>query len=162
MKEFMGVHHVSVSVPDLAKAREFYLDLLGAEEVSAVEWEAGNAFIDDIVGLKESAGKQFVARLGNIYIEAFEYLSPRAPAQDADRPVNRGGYTHFALQVSDIDAVYRRMVDAGIRFHTPPANGGEVDDQGRKLGMRATYGRDFFGNVFELIELNHNSPIAPL
>jgi len=53
MKAIIGVHHVSVSVPDIEKAREFYIDLLGAQELSAVEWGAGNDFINEIVGLPQ-------------------------------------------------------------------------------------------------------------
>ena len=54
------------------------------------------------------------------------------------------------------------MAAAGIRFHVPPPPGGPDDADGGKTGMRATYGRDFFGNVFELIEINRDSAIAPL
>lgn len=162
MTQVQGVHHVAVSVPDLGRARDFYVDLLGAKEVSSLEWPRGTTAINDILGLADSAGRQFIVRLGNTYIEAFEYLEPRSPAQDPDRPVNLCGYTHFALQVDDIDAIYERMVAAGIRFHAPPAAGGEPASDGTKTGMRATYGRDFFGNVFELIEINRGSAIAPL
>ena len=114
MKEMIGVHHVSVSVPDIEKARAFYLGLLGAKEVSAVEWGEGNAFINEIVGLPDCSGKQFIARLANTYLEVFEYVTPRSPPQDPHRPVNLNGYTHFGLQVGDIDAVYQRMLAAGI------------------------------------------------
>jgi glyoxylase I family protein len=160
MQGVQGVHHVAVSVPDLAKARAFYVDLLGAEEVSTEEWGEGNPGIDEILGLPTSAARQFIARLGNTYIEAFEYSVPPAPPQDADRPVNHRGYTHFAVQVEDIDLVYERMLAAGVRFHVPPA--GKPVPGAPKPAMRATYGRDFFGNVFELIEINQGSPIAPL
>ncbi|WP_380879579.1 hypothetical protein ACFB49_23070 [Sphingomonas sp. DBB INV C78] len=158
-----GVHHVAVSVPDIARAREFYIDLLGAEELAQTEWEEGNVFINEIVGLPDCSGRQFMARLGNAFIEVFEYLTPRSTAQDENRPVNRFGYTHFGLQVADIDLVYARMVEAGIRFHCPPRHsGGEEAQDGRRQGFRSTYGRDFFGNVFELIEVGENSAIPAL
>ncbi|WP_156680429.1 VOC family protein [Sphingomonas profundi] len=163
MRNIQGVHHVAVSVPDIATARRFYLDLLGATEVSAVEWPAGNSFIDEIVGLKDCAGKSFMARLGNTYVEVFEYLEPRAAPQDPNQPVNTFGYTHFGLQVDDIHAVYDRMLAAGCTFHTPPRHsGGDLEKDGRRLGFLSTYGRDFFGNVFELIQIDQESAIAPL
>lgn len=158
-----GIHHVAVSVPDLDAARRFYIDLLGAEEIEAIEWGAGSTAIDEIVGLKDSAARQFMVRLGNAHIEVFEYLAPRSPPQDPRRPVNLCGYTHMALQVPDIDAVYRRMIAAGIVFHSPPKHfgaPGAEDDPSR--GMWATYGRDFFGNVFELLEINEGSPTKPI
>ena len=163
MKELQGIHHVAVSVPDIDTARRFYIDLLGAREVSQAEWPEGTTFINEIVGLPDSSGRQFIARLGNAYIEVFEYLTPRAPAQEPNRPVNLFGYTHFCLQVEDIDAVYQRMLAAGIRFHAPPQHGGGPQRDGaRKLGFKATYGRDFFGNVFEIIEVNEASAIPAL
>lgn len=163
MKGLIGVHHVSVSVPDIDRARQFYIDLLGAEEVQYVEWSEGNPFINDIVGLPECSGKSFMARLANTYIEVFEYLTPRSPPQDPRRPVNLNGYTHFALQVEDIEAVYQRMLAAGVTFHVPPQHLGELREKdGRRVGFRSTYGRDFFGNVFELMEIGDGSPVKPL
>jgi len=158
-----GVHHVAVSVPDIDLARRFYIDLLGAEEISAVAWEAGNDMIDAIVGLKDCAGKQFVARLGNVFIEVFEYLSPRADPQHPNEGVNRFGYTHFCLQVDDILTVYNKMLAAGIRFHTAPdLTSISTAADGSKSGYAATYGRDFFGNVFELIEIHANEQLPSI
>jgi catechol 2,3-dioxygenase-like lactoylglutathione lyase family enzyme len=163
MNHIHGIHHVSVSVPDIQLARRFYIDLLGAREVSQAEWPEGTAYINEIVGLPDCSGRQFMARLSNAYIEVFEYVTPRAPEPDLNRPVNLFGYTHFCLEVDDIDAVYHRMLSAGIKFHTPPKHGGGPERDGtKKLGFLATYGRDYFGNVFELIEINTGSAIAPL
>jgi len=131
--------------------------------VSQAEWPEGTSYINEIVGVPDCSGSQFIARLGNAYIEVFEYVTPRSPEQDSNRPVNLFGYTHFCLQVDDIDAVYHRMLGAGIKFHTPPKHGGGPERDGtKKLGFLATYGRDYFGNVFELIEINTASAIAPL
>lgn len=158
-----GVHHVSVSVPDIAIARRFYIDLLGAEEIFTGEWEPGNAWIDAIVGLEGSAAKSFMARLKNIHIEVFEYTSPKSPPQDPTRPVNLNGYTHIGFQVDDILAVYERMVEAGLTFNTPPdLSVISIDENGNKRGHAATYGRDFFGNLFEIMEIHPNDSISPL
>jgi catechol 2,3-dioxygenase-like lactoylglutathione lyase family enzyme len=158
-----GVHHIGVSVPDLAKAREFYIDLLGAvEEVPPLSWR-DNPYIDEIVGLKGSAANQFMCRLGNTHIEVFEYLAPRSEPQNPDRGVNRFGYTHFALQVDDLRACYDRLVEAGIRVHAEPAwNAIKVAEDGTKTGYSATYCRDFFGNVFEIMEIHPNEEILPI
>lgn len=152
-----GVHHVSVSVPDIELARRFYIDLLGAEEVAATEWQPGNAWIDAIVGIEGSGAKTFMARLKNIHIEVFEYTAPVSPPQDPLRPVNLNGYTHIGFQVDDIVAVYEKMVEAGLTFNTPPDMSVITrDENGRKQGHAATYGRDFFGNLFELMEIHPN------
>jgi len=155
-----GVHHIGVSVPDLAKAREFYIDILGGvEEVAPMAWH-DNDFIDSIVGLKGSAANQFMVRLGNTHIEVFEYLEPRSAAQDPDRGVNLFGYTHFGLQVDDIAECYRRIVAAGLRVHAPPSMETIVTHaDGSKSGHAATYCRDFFGNVFEIMEIYEDETI---
>ncbi len=157
-----GVHHVGMSVPDIDVARRFYIDLLGAEEISATEWEAGNEGIDAIVGLKDSAARTFIARLKNVQIECFEYSSPRSPDMDQARPVNHFGYTHVGFEVDDIQATYDRMIAAGLTFHTPPDLSTIItNENGEKSGFSATYGRDFFGNVFEILEIHDNDAIKP-
>jgi catechol 2,3-dioxygenase-like lactoylglutathione lyase family enzyme len=151
-----GVHHIGISVPDIAKARAFYIEALGAvEEVAPFSWRPGSAAIDAIIGLKDSAAHQFMCRLGNTHLEVFEYTSPRSPDQEPDKGVNNFGYTHFALQVDDVLAVHDRLVEAGIRIHTPPDMSGiTVSADGTKTGYAATYCRDWFGNVFEIMEIH--------
>lgn len=159
----IGVHHIGVSVPDLAKAREFYLDVLGAvEEVAPLSW-ADNPFIDQVVGLEGSAAEQFFCRLGNLQIEVFQYSAPRQAPQDPRRGVNEYGYTHMALQVEDVVAVHDRIIAAGLPVHTPPAlEGITVDEHGIKHGYAGTYCRDFFGNVFEILEIHETPEIRPI
>jgi catechol 2,3-dioxygenase-like lactoylglutathione lyase family enzyme len=163
LKGVQGVHHIAVSVPDLAKARRFYIDLLGAvEEVAPLSWR-DNPFIDSVIGLPGSIADQFICRLGNVQIEVFEYLAPRSDPQDPDRGVNNFGYTHFALQVEDIQACYERLSAEGIRFHAPPdLSTIAIDATGNKTGYSATYCRDWFGNVFELIEIYPNDGLKPI
>lgn len=159
----IGVHHIGVSVPDLDKAREFYIDILGGvEEVAPLEW-ADNPFIDAVVGLKGSAARQFFCRLGTMQIEVFEYSAPKQSAQDPRRGVNEYGYTHFAIEVEDAKAVHERIVAAGLPVHTPPAlEAITIDAHGRKHGYTGTYCRDFFGNVFEILEIHEQDEIRPI
>jgi len=158
-----GVHHIAVSVPDIAKARTFYIELLGAvEEVPPLRWR-DNPFIDALVGLPGSVAEQFICRLGNTHIEVFEYHAPRSDAQDPNRGVNQFGYTHFALQVEDIAAACARLKAAGIRLHAEPDLGTITHHaDGSKTGFCAVYARDFFGNAFELIEIHPNPGIKPI
>lgn len=158
-----GIQHIGISVPDLDKAREFYLDLLGAVEVGPpLEWR-DNPFIDRVVGLDGSAARQFMCRLGNSHIEVFEYSAPEPQKQDPDRGVNHHGYTHFAVQVDDIQACYQRLLEAGIRVHAPPSMAAiTVDAEGRKHGYAATYCRDYFGNVFEIMEIYEDPQVRPV
>ncbi len=80
--------------------------------------------------------------------------------QDPDRGVHNFGYTHFAIQVEDILATHARLVEAGIRVHAPPSMAGiKIAEDGSKRGYAATYCRDWFGNVFEIMEIHEADDI---
>ncbi|MBC2668996.1 VOC family protein [Novosphingobium piscinae] len=158
-----GVHHIAISVPDLAIARRFYVDILGAVEVAPPMAWRDNRAIDRILGLSGSAADMLLVRLGNVHFEIFAYQAPAAPPQDPDRPVHHYGYTHFAVQVDDVADCYERILAAGLRVHAPPLLEGIVTHpDGTKTGYAATYCRDFFGNVFEIMEIHPNDEIPPL
>ena len=139
-----GVHHVALSVPDLDKAREFYVEILGFEEGAGGSWQQGTAMTDRMMRLENTSGRILFVRAGNIFLEFFEFATPRPAPLDQDRPVCNYGYTHIALDVTDLAAIHARLAAAGMDFHTAPLNG---------YGVNATYGRDPFGNVIELQEI---------
>ena len=161
MSDVIGIHHVAIAVPDIELAHRFYVDILGFEDAKIGGWEAGNEWIDNIVGLKNSAGKSFMCRAPNCYIEVFQYTSPEPAPQDPKRPVNEYGYTHFGMQVKDIAKVYERLLEAGLTFHVAPDRM-VTNEKGERVGFSATYGRDFFGNVFEIMEIREGADIKPL
>jgi glyoxylase I family protein len=148
-----GMHHVALSTPNLERLSGFYIDILGFEKVDwQGGWGRGSEVIDRIVGLKGSAARQVMLRAGNLYVEVFEYLSPEPKRNESDPRACDHGYTHFALDVSDIEAEYRRLSAAGMRFNSPP-----VFDH--EQGLAGTYGRDPDGNLIEIQEvLNRNHP----
>ena len=158
-----GIHHIGVSVPDIDLARKFYIDLLGAvEEVAPLEW-SDNSFIDRVIGLERSAARQFFCRLGRTQIEVFEYSAPVPDAQEPRRGVHQYGYTHIALQVDDVMACCERLVVAGIELHTPPnPESITVAADGSKQGYAGTYCRDWFGNVFEILEIHADETLLPI
>ncbi|MBI1181098.1 MAG: glyoxalase/bleomycin resistance/dioxygenase family protein [Alphaproteobacteria bacterium] len=161
MNEIMGIHHVAVAVPDIELARQFYVDILGFEGGDIGGWEPGNEWIDNIVGLKDSAGRSFMCRAPNCFIEVFQYTSPEPSPQDPKRPVSEYGYTHFGMQVKDIQKVYERLREAGLEFHVAPDRM-VTDADGKRVGFSATYGRDYFGNVFEIMEIREGASVKPL
>jgi catechol 2,3-dioxygenase-like lactoylglutathione lyase family enzyme len=144
-----GVHHIAVTTGDLDRLARFYCELLGFEMMRESSWEQGSALIDSIVGLEGSAARTATLRAGNLYVEMFQYASPTGRPNDPDRPVSDHGYTHFCLDVIDIDAEYERLTAAGMRFHTRPPPASTVGGG----AIRATYGRDPDGNVIELQEI---------
>lgn len=145
----LGVHHVAIATADLDRLRDFYCAHMGMEQVGETEWE-DEPLVDAIVGLPHSAAKVCLLRAGNFALELFQYSQPRSVAGEQDRPVNVPGITHFAFAVHDLEAEYERLCAAGVRFHGPPPS---RDISPEELAIRAVYGRDPDGNVFELLEI---------
>ena len=138
-----GIHHVGMSVPDIDRARDFYVDLLGFEEVNRVEW-GGSDEVDAIMRLRGSSGRVMVLCTANAFIEMFEFATPVPDKLAGERAVNQYGFTHLCLDVSDTDAAHARLVAAGMDFHCKPIG---------TAGVKAVYGRDPFGNVLELQQI---------
>lgn len=138
-----GIHHTAFSTPDLDRALHYYVDLVGAEVISCGDF-GDSPVVDAIVGLKNAKGRAAMLRLGNSNIELFEYHTPKGAPQKDNRPASDHGLTHICLEVTDVDAEYERMVAAGITFHCPPQDMGE---------LKATYGRDPDGNIFEILQV---------
>ena len=153
----LGVHHVALAVGDIDSMIDWYVEAFGLEVVSSGGWEAGNPLIDGIVGLPASAARTAMLRGTNLYVELFEYTSPRGRPGDPNRPVSDHGITHFGVVVDDIDVEYERLLGLGMRFHAPPS---PKDGMGGRL--RACYGRDPEGNVVELLEILSPSYAAQL
>ncbi|MFT5269008.1 MAG: catechol 2,3-dioxygenase-like lactoylglutathione lyase family enzyme [Ilumatobacter sp.] len=139
-----GIHHLAITTPDIDRLARFYIEAFGFEEISRGGWHAGNARNDAIVGLRDSATSTAFLRAGNLLVEMFQYHEPSGASNEPDRPVNNAGYTHFCLDVVDIDAEYRRLSALGMTFNAPVGSA--------MGGIRAMYGRDPDGNIVELIE----------
>jgi catechol 2,3-dioxygenase-like lactoylglutathione lyase family enzyme len=152
-----GIHHVAVATGDLDRLKAFYCDMLHFEVMSEGGWEPGSPLVDDIVGLPGSSARTATLRAGNLYVEMFQYLTPEG-RPSPNRPVSDHGYTHFCLDVVDIDAEYERLSAAGMTFHAPPAPASSLGGG----ALRATYGRDPDGNVIELQEILREDYGLPL
>jgi catechol 2,3-dioxygenase-like lactoylglutathione lyase family enzyme len=139
----MGFHHAAISTPDLDRFIEFYRDALGCEVAWTFGWNAPSDRADALTGLEGSAARAAMLKLGNSFLEVFEFESPPPKSPDFPRPVNDHGITHICIQVQDIHAEYKRLLAAGMEFHCPP----QAQDSGF-----LTYGRDPDGNVVELLE----------
>ena len=120
------IDHLSVVTTDLERARKFYVDLLGFHETMRLETTHSGTII-------------FVALKGT-QLELFGGGEPKA-AEAGSRQV---GYTHIALLVEDIDAVYERLAAAGVEFSMKPTT---VDS-----GLRIAFFPDPDGNSLELMQ----------
>jgi catechol 2,3-dioxygenase-like lactoylglutathione lyase family enzyme len=122
----------------------FYRDLLGFPEILRHQTEPNDNF-DAVVGLKVDRARVCLLKVGNAFIEIWEYIEPRGRPPIADRPVCDAGLTHICFDVVDLQSEYDRLVAAGVTFHCPPT----------ELGMvSTTYARDPDGNIVEMQEID--------
>jgi glyoxylase I family protein len=139
----LGFHHAAISTPDLDRCLNFYTNVVGCEEAWSFDWPVGSAEADAMTGLTDSAARAVMLKLGDSFLEIFEFSSPTPATADSQRPVCDHGITHVCLLVEDLHAEYARMQSAGMIFHSEPL----TQDTGYVI-----YGRDPDGNVVELIE----------
>ena len=118
MKEITGINHVGIRVKNLEKARHFYEQLgfeflvgpVGPEPVAIMEHASGvniNFILNADSGIKE-----------NILM---------------DIPEKHTGYTHIALDVTDIEAIENEINKLGIKITEGPIT---LPDGGAMLFIR--------------------------
>lgn len=147
----LGVHHVAMATTNIEAQQRFYCDLFGMTLLTTGEWKDVPEY-DALVGLPQSSARFSLLAAGNLALELFQYFTPEPGPAELDRPVNKPGITHLCFAVGDLDAEFERLSNAGVRFHAPPT---QAEDD---ASLRAVYGRDPEGNVFELLEFRGDTP----
>lgn len=117
-----GMHHISIAVDDLEKARAFYGGVLGLAEVprpalpNPGRWfQAGGCPLHLTVRAEEERGRRI--------------------------PGTGAGETHFAFASDDLDRMKRHLEDQGVPVK---------DGVNGRLGMRQLFFRDPSGNLVEV------------
>lgn len=154
----IGIHHVSFTVSDLERTIAFYRDVVGMRLVGRKhrrESGLGRA----LLGLEEAGapGEILIADMayGDTRVEFIQYLEPAGRPYHGDPSI--AGSAHIALLTGDIDAEYRRLQKAGVKFHTQVRT---VADSGRPL-WRWCYFRDPDGICVELVQAGESVGEGP-
>lgn len=142
----LGIHHTCITVSDLQRSVAFYRDLLGLELLMIEESERSGDDRSKALGVSRAKVKLAILRAGDAQVELIEYVT--AKGRPYDRHNNDAGAMHIAFQVQDIDAVYRRLMDHGVRFTSPPV----TIPAGPMQGWRWTYFYDPDGVSLEIIQ----------
>jgi len=118
-----GVWHFSFTVADIERSIIFYRDVLGFELIH--RQEQANEYTRRLVGYTDAHLKvaQFALpgqpRGRSTHdLELLEFVAPRGTRGDIG--ICNPGAAHLAIGVDDIQARYRRLTDAGVRFFSPP------------------------------------------
>jgi catechol 2,3-dioxygenase-like lactoylglutathione lyase family enzyme len=136
-----GIHHVAVHVRDLDRMIKFYRDAFGFEVVGEEFSWRDTPMLDQLLDVPGSAARGAMLRAGGCYMELFEFSAPQPVSTRPLRPFDKG-YTHFCVDVTDIEQEYERLRSLGMTFGAPhPMDAGHV---------KSVYGRDPEGNVIEI------------
>jgi catechol 2,3-dioxygenase-like lactoylglutathione lyase family enzyme len=143
MSDNLLITHVAITVPDLDLAEAFYIEGIGFKEIYRKSW-ANNTRMDNILGVPNSSGRILFLSDGNMGLELFEFTTPEIETSPTPPPATRYGWMHIAFKVKDIFSVCLRLKGFGFVLNVEPTKG--------PTGNWATYGRDPFGNLIELIQ----------
>ena len=143
-KLIRGIHHIALHTRNFEAMVEFYKSAFRfVPVIEEFAWE-NNDVVDKTLGLNGSAARMLMLAAENCYIELFQFSAPPARSGGPAAPKDHG-YTHFAIDVQDLDLEYERLVSIGMIFNTSPPPKAETP--------RCVYGADPDGNLIELLEV---------
>ena len=125
MSLFKQISHVSVTVTDVAKARDFYTGLLGLTEIPRPAFE--------FPGIWYSLG-------GDLQLHII--LNDQLVRPAVERETIQARYPHFALWTDDCDATAKRISDVGLPCR---------DVISGPTGLRQVFVKDPDGNMVEFL-----------
>lgn len=154
--KFLAVDHVSRTVPELAAACRFYLEVLGAQllyqigpvDAADIPSDAdGRDWMESHVGVKGARLTLAMLQLApNLKLQLVQYDKPDDRVRQAPRNCDLGGH-HIALLVEDT-----RAAGAWLSKHGCVVLEEIAMDQGPLAGKSNIYVRDPWGLHFELVD----------
>jgi catechol 2,3-dioxygenase-like lactoylglutathione lyase family enzyme len=114
---FKRMDHIGVSVKNMEKAIEFYRDVIGLEKVMDREFDAPLA---EITGLEGARARVVHMRLGEAFVELFDYKHPKGREPRPDHKQADFGLTHIGFFVDEFHKTYQDLKAKGVRFLSEP------------------------------------------
>lgn len=140
----ISIRHVALVVDDIDKSYKLYRDVLGF--VPKVDRIEKGEFYEHLTGLKSG-----VVRTSKCYsmdgscLELIEYQSQNS--EKRNKKMTSDGFNHIALNVSDLEYLYIKLKNIGIKFINKPKLNPEKN-------AKVTFCMDFEGNLLELVQTN--------
>ena len=112
----MRIRTVSVPVLDQEKAFRFYTEILGFQVRHDLPVGGGNRWLT-VVSPQEPDGAEILLEPGPLHFE---------PAKVFQKELYDAGMPWTQFEVDDIEAEYKRLLDAGVEFSVAPKKVGEA------------------------------------
>jgi catechol 2,3-dioxygenase-like lactoylglutathione lyase family enzyme len=121
MTRALRLRHVGIVVSDLEQAITLFQEYLGCELINHSPVQEGD-YISRLVGISNAKLITAILRTcDNNRIELLEYISHCGKSHNSVA-ANNVGVSHFAITVENIQELYKRSSDYGVRFLSPPIN----------------------------------------
>lgn len=136
----MKIRHIGIVVNDLPSALQFYRDLLGLNVINKIKEDS--SFIETVCGIKKTqlvTIKLAIPRGGIIELLSFQ------STLNANKQINRLGFSHIAIIVDNLKTKYEMLSKVGVHFISPPQT--SPDKQ-----TKVAFCQDYEGNFIELVE----------
>ncbi|MBW2496056.1 MAG: VOC family protein [Deltaproteobacteria bacterium] len=142
------VMHVGVCVRDLERSIRFYRDGLGFKEAGTLN-VAGEPTAT-MVGIPDLELNAVYLEREGFRIELLYYPRQGTVGPAEARPMNQPGLTHFAVRVTDLDAVIEKLVSLGGQV----IEGTRISNP--EFGADLLYVTDPDGTRLELVEVGQD------
>ena len=139
------IHHVGITVSDMARSLAFYEDLLGGERLGP--YERSGPRVDAVTGYPGVVVRQAFVRAqeGATLVELLQYDGGSDVVLDPDN--GNVGAAHVAITVTDLDGTLDRLRAAGTTVLSDPIVASEP-----MAGYRVVYALDPDRVRVELVE----------
>lgn len=117
------LNHFGISVRDLDRSIAFYRALTGQEPAATGTWSSTG--LDSAAGIggsrsRRAAIRWVTFRINNVNIDILQVNKEEEPDLSlAKHSLGELGAMHACFEVEDLESVFKRMQDAGIKFHGP-------------------------------------------
>ena len=117
------LNHFGISVRDLDRSIAFYRALTGQEPAATGTWSSTG--LDSAAGIGGSRSRRAAIRwatfrINNVNIDILQVNKEEEPDLSLARhSLGELGAMHACFEVEDLESVFKRMQDTGIKFHGP-------------------------------------------
>jgi catechol 2,3-dioxygenase-like lactoylglutathione lyase family enzyme len=149
------VHHIGITVSNLERSLDFYRDAFGLDPGMTFEITSGPrqaAALD----LPEHRQRVALMPIGDFVVELIEFIPTR---RDFDMRQDDVGYAYMAFGVDDLEAVYARLTERGLKFNSEPIVSADIEPV---AGSKFCILKDPDGKNIEFIEVGPGLSIEAL
>jgi len=117
------LNHFGISVQDLDRSIAFYRALTSQDPTATGTWSSTG--LDRAAGIGDSRSMRATIRwatfrINNVNIDLLQVKKEKEPDLSwARHSLGELGAMHVCFEVKDLEPVFKRMQDAGIKFHGP-------------------------------------------